>query len=122
MTYELAKLLKDSGFPQDKELHNKIGEGVGICKCERFGFVDIREDCNCKAKDIAYQPTLEELISACGDEFGFLYLNPENGMWLARERGIEPIHPELNGHKHYETRKEAVAKLYIELNKKSFYE
>jgi hypothetical protein len=50
MNYELAKALKDAGFPQNTKYGAMAMEDGG-----RLGF-----------------PTLEELIEACGDRFGSL--------------------------------------------------
>lgn len=57
MNYELAKKLKDAGFPQPK-----IGEGLGrdLYPCEGYWHAD--HDAKCKR---AYAPTLSELIEEC---------------------------------------------------------
>ena len=54
MNYELAKELKDAGFPQD------YSQGV------LAHFVFEADDIT---SDSAYEPTLSELIEACGDRF-----------------------------------------------------
>lgn len=97
MNYELTKKLKEAGFPIKIETHRQSS-----------GWEEY----------IMIPPTLSELIEACGERFGFLLLNQENKMWLGREKGIEPIHPEFSGYKHYETPEEAVANLWLKLNKK----
>lgn len=112
MNYELAKKLKDAGFLQKPESYPFVYDKNGT-----LAHMISDRDWNMQDTDIKI-PTLSELIEACGKQFGFLILNQENGMWLAREKGIEPIHPELSGHKHYDTPEEAVAKLWLELNKK----
>lgn len=98
MDYELAKQLKDAGFPQ-----------VAIA-LERANWFHDQE------RGPVLLPTLEELIEACRQDFGFILLNPENGMWLVRPCGIEPIHPEFSGHKHYHTPREAVARFWLSLH------
>ena len=91
MNYKLAKQLKEVGFPQHKfEDHNK-------------------ECLNRVNMDVCF-PTLSELIEACGDEFtslgrGYIRDNPyfEAESYELSCKGKIPL--------------EAVAKLYIKLNK-----
>lgn len=59
ISYELAKQLKDLGFPQTKKDGVYLSD-IGILRDE-YG------------ADGSYAPTLSELIEACGD--GFLSLN-----------------------------------------------
>ena len=95
MTYKLAKQLKDAGFPQrtfDVETHY-----AGKC-----------------FEDRCYIPTLSELIDACGLEIWSLeriVINLKQ-KWYANYEcsGV----PKTNG----KTPEEAVAKLWIKLNKK----
>ena len=62
MTYELAKQLKDAGFPQ-KEVHESR------CPChEPWGMCGLEAHNNRPP----YIPTLSELISELGDKFGNL--------------------------------------------------
>jgi hypothetical protein len=107
ISYELAKQLKDAGFPQ-------AGHG---------GFATIsptREE-NMRVlvgeepqRDRAYIPTLEELIQACGDKFWSLErdLDPDEiwGAYPANEIGDGP--PAFGS-----TPTEAVARLWLALNK-----
>jgi len=106
MNYELAKQLKDAGF-------------------------EMSEDCQCDNGE----PTLSELIDACGDGFGELckvekgrYVNPKNLKELLNiEWEAYPTAEEFNKHSDCEvgccgmelgkTPEEAVAKLWLELNK-----
>ena len=90
MNYELAKQLKDAGFPQLPQ-HN---------------FLINPND----ADDGVTAPTLSELINACGEKFGSLSKDGGTYKWLASS------HPDefYEGGK---TPEEAVAKLYIKLNK-----
>lgn len=88
MTYKLAKRLKEAGFPQperSEDLPMRNGNWI----------MDV------------YEPTLEELIDACGE--GFFSLERNDREWNAakhpsEQRGKTPL--------------EAVAKLYIKLNAK----
>jgi hypothetical protein len=64
LTYELAKQLKDAGFPQGVEegayfIFNDGKRVEGQLRTER-------------SAEISKIPTLSELIEACGDEFGIL--------------------------------------------------
>ena len=71
MTYELAKKLKDAGFPLIPK---------HICKHETT--------CDCA---ISVKPTLKELIKACGDENEFS-LQRHDGIWIARkEKESQPF-------------------------------
>lgn len=87
MTYELAKQLKDAGFPHSK--YWQIINGNMWC-------------------DDSEAPTLSELIEACGDGFGYL---EKNFSWWARDSEEQFL--ECRG----KTPEEAVAKLWLTLNK-----
>ena len=97
MRYELAKKLKDAGFPYKKSL-----------------FGGLTEESYLDEKGNTYnQPTLSELIEACGDSFGSLGVNGQginNKKWhcFGKNRLIE----------FGKTPEEAVANLWLELNKK----
>ena len=56
MTYELAKKLKDVGFPQ-KEEYIYISHGKG--------FKTVKKDLD----SLVSNPNLSQLIEACGDRF-----------------------------------------------------
>lgn len=95
MDYELALKLKNAGFPQ-----------------KNLGGYNFSEDLNC--------PTLSELIEECGDSLRWIKHNihDKKVAWLAQ--GCNS----LTGHKgkdircRAETIEEAVANLWLELNKK----
>lgn len=116
MDYKLAQQLKDAGFPQGDGtyIYGYIGS---ICRRESKGEQRSGDksccddyDCSWQAEEV-YLPTLSELIEACGDRFDSLE-KIENGWYAGTETGT-------NGpHGVGDTPKEAVAKLYIELNKK----
>lgn len=95
MNYELAKQLKDAGFPQSDECEH-CGNFLG----GTFRLAD--ED--------VYRPTLSELIEACGDNFESLMLRLHNHTWAVSS----PL-AMLGG---FKTPEEAVAKLWLALNKK----
>lgn len=102
MNYELAKELKDAGFPQEEE----FGTFIPDPNCTRG-------DCGHNEKCAVYEPTLSELIQACEQEFEGLQqgvLKPIR--WYAKStRNEDEI---LEG----ETPDEAVARLWLALNKK----
>ncbi len=100
MTYELAKKLKDAGFP--------------FKKCS---FPDYPSGCSAELFYEYHFPTLSELIEACGAPFGLVYSHSgklwsaytnkqKKGIWLGKDdTGNTP--------------EEAVANLWLELNKKN---
>lgn len=89
--YELAKALKDAGFPQD-------GNGT---KATAF-FAD----------ETVYIPTLTELIEACGDDFYDLMV--EKKVWRARVANFVRM-GELMADAFGTTPLEAVAHLWLAL-------
>ncbi len=95
ITYDLALKLKNAGFKQS-------GNG-SVTYGERF-----------EEKEV-YMPTLSDIIETCGDEFWTLeyLIDPEDITgWVAFRRE----YPDVGFHGL--TAIEAVANLYIELNKK----
>jgi len=95
MTYETAKKLKDAGFPMEYELDN-------FSDFDKYkAWIDI---------------DLSELIEACGDKFDALGKCKDDGMsrivdgWIAVD--------EDNKRRWGKTPEEAVAKLWLALNKK----
>lgn len=117
MNYELAKKLKDAGFPQ-------YGEGEKYCepqwRARKIDFNFVSCDCD-HTTDEAYFPTLGELIEACGDEFNCLFKHPEEE-WRAGyavsevEAGFGFANRTKIGDG--STPEEAVANLWLQLNKK----
>src|SRR3954470_15427463 len=86
MNYEIAKQLKDAGFPQ---------AGSGRWLIEGYKVAQVRVSAFPEPKGIrAYEPTLEELIEACGRPF-WLEINVgfEGDVWLAGKNiGPPPPH------------------------------
>jgi hypothetical protein len=105
MNYELAKELKDAGFPQE-------GKGARIAPPDKI--VARRED-------FAYVPALEELIEACGKNFMRLETVAANGWWEAHGRfwntdgSLYFRDPSLG-----DTPAEAVAHLWLAVNSKRY--
>jgi len=107
MNYELAKQLKDAGFPQIKNLRT-FPPGCSHWGTKDHPVGDI--SCECWISD----PTLEELIEACGDNFEFLVKRSPtmNPFWEAYMRNGESL---CGGG---QTPIEAVAHLWLALNQK----
>lgn len=101
MNYELAKELKEAGFPQDGDNRDAVGEPV---HAGNFG------------TGFAYVPTLEELIDACGYNFHSVAQQESCGIlgWRARSRAKRPIVSVAAF-----SCLEAVARLWLALNKKA---
>jgi len=93
ISYELAKQLKEAGFPQDGDIEQWENHGDN-------------------SGDGVFKPTLSELIEACGDEFESLSLHPyyDGDIYMVFGRNTLGF----NG----STPEEAVANLYLALNKK----
>jgi len=98
MDFALAKNLKDTGFPQMLD------------KKDRYSFFDgpdtTGEDC--------YAPTLSELIEACGEDFNGLDREVDSKemevYWVGKAWS-------LDRNTHGSTPEEAVARLWLALNK-----
>ena len=113
MTYELAKQLKDAGFPQKGKGAWEWVERVGVDVTGPF-----------------YFPTLPELIEACpktrqekGEEYpGYLSLSATDNGWKA---GYDRFYPyegnmfDMDTESLGSTPKEAVANLWLALNGKT---
>lgn len=128
MNYELAKELTDAGFPQDIKVGDKyyseIGHprlGIPHQQAENISFVDHTDIINKLCSDgFTKIPTIEELIDACGEkEFTLKRIHDNKLGWIWKVYGwttkdaIEQI--TSTG----KTPTEAVAKLWLVLNKKS---
>jgi len=120
MNYKLAKQLKDAGFPQEaKKFYFEKGQ-VSVDETEKEYHSDD------KTKKVSV-PTLEELIDACGEDFGRLdrvRVSDDEIQYIAfaKERGVVKC-SECSRLRHGEdivgngdTPEEAVAKLWLKLN------
>ena len=110
MNYELAKELKEAGFPQQIRQGDSVYNDRGIeLKLFKYGeFVDIASE----SDDWYKMPTLSELIEACGERFEGLRRQPDPDIetpeiWFADRDGYcsPGSSPE-----------EAVARLWMVLN------
>jgi len=90
MNYDIAKKLKEAGFPQ-------LWKNEGFRTIKGYG-------------EISYIPTLEELIEACGKP---LLIEGVADYWIS-QRGMFKTQGK--------TPSEAVANLWLELNKKTMRE
>lgn len=101
MNYELAKQLKDAGFPVIWENDYYTPEGM-IFRSNSSRPIQGNE---------IFIPILSELIEACGDDFK--ELKKIGGRFFAMSEKHAGYSKRENG-----TPEEAVAKLWLELNKK----
>ena len=100
MKYETAKQLKDAGWPQVGPLHHDINPN------------ELADSNSLESVD---EPTLSELIEACGDEVVLEHVNSEGlhpwtaGTFIDHDGEIEKAFTA-------ETPEEAVAKLWLALH------
>ena len=123
MNYELAKKLKDAGFPQGA---SKMAHFPELCGLETkqswhgdkpYRFHDWDESLKCC--EFISTPTLSELISACGDEFDTLHHNGviwQAGIGDGEDGGSFVADYVPMGES--STPEEAVANLWLALNEK----
>lgn len=110
LTYELAKELKDAGFPQNTEKsYCFTREGI---KLNRTPSKKQRAQMDLVGVDVFAAPTLSELIEECGDAF-YSLSRYSNNHWVAIANGsvwmdTTSENPEV-----------AVARLWLVLQKKS---
>jgi hypothetical protein len=111
MNYELAKELKEAGFPQPDLLpvdgvQRLYGLGKGEWKSKNGGA-------------IVYVPTLEELIAACGAGFGaaILSLHPTTKWAVGESVHDDDIYIGAT-YAEAPTLTEAITRLWLALNKK----
>lgn len=99
MNYELAKKLKDAGYPQKGSAHPLVLNPPGPPPKGIY------------SSESAINPTLEELIDACGDYLGDITKTDEGWYTNAENAGN---YPQSDG----STPSEAVANLWLALNSK----
>lgn len=136
MNYSLALELKNAGFPQ-----NKDGDGTFLCECSHLSKDPEAKTVLGDTHERAYVPTLEELIEACvsqmvsinkwGDNLNFFELSPNINSsgdldkigkiseWRATwSIGISLDFIKISKNYFGSTPSEAVARLWLALNKK----
>lgn len=106
MNYELCKSLKDAGFPQ-----NYVNISDPNCKDTRHAKLAFLGIC-CGV----YEPYLSDLIRACGDGIRSIYRMDK--VWFAVSVDEDDKINDLGKDCYGSTPEEAVAKLWLALNKK----
>lgn len=103
ISYKLAEQLKDAEWEGLIKICDNKNENHGYCNADK-------QDCKLSMLGI---PTLSKLIEACGEEFYYLtkYIIGSGTYWRA-------FSMDGNGTNKADTPEEAVAKLWLELNKK----
>lgn len=122
IAYELAKELKDARFPQNADTYWVQHDGEDGMEFVIHPKWDSRtiesyEEAYPLSKIVA-APTLSELIEACGDDTE-IHINGLNGKWRAEKAGHSNFGPEGFIPNDGPTPEEAVAKLWLALNKKA---
>lgn len=117
MNYELAKKLKDAGFPQRVTYST---EYTGAKAYTSDGeLIEFDDGFWRNGSPIYYVPTLSELIDVCGEDFRMLLLHTQYKKKLSEPWETIPNkkrRPEIKGCKG-KTPEEAVANLWLVLNK-----
>ncbi len=115
INYELAKKLKDAGFPQEDGHFYWFDTGTRsmFLECVSDESEALHEHSR-EYQRLAMVPTLSELIEACGDNV-FLEVYKDTKSCSASNR---PYSQENEKRGRGSTPEEAVANLWLELNKK----
>jgi hypothetical protein len=108
MNYELARELKDAGFPNIKDLQHRQGREFILPD----GSVPVYSLGNAENVKGWFVPTLEELIEACGKRFDRLLAYHDRGDWEATsEKDSDSLFKSATG----KTPTEAVGRLWLDL-------
>lgn len=132
LNYELCKQLKDAGFTQeegDGYTHSYNERAIPISKIDLEKLKDGRiKMLQITDVDTVYVPTLSELIEACNklrlDQTYFTLTfekdinDKKNDEWLAGFQVFYDCHPSWEPVAYGSTAEEAVANLWLDLNKK----
>ncbi len=106
LPYDLAKELKDAGWPQPNHKRPRNWGGDFILPPE------LDPDLDLVSQDAPYSPSLSELIEACGEGFDELYRVHHTEMWGASGGYLTTT--KTTRHK---TPEIAVARLWLALKK-----
>lgn len=113
MTFELAKKLKDCGFPQgdnpEQQMLREEGQIPEVDNRTMWIKYFTPEYVEEMKEKIVYIPTLAELIEVCGEEFESLNKREHN--WYANLDSIFKKHRDIKG----STPEEAIANLWLKL-------
>ena len=133
INYKMAKALKEAGFkykaPETYQEAYTSGGKLAYMDCDKGGVFWLDNDV-LDEEDLIFIPTLSELIDACGKRFAKLTRlippNPRKArrqLWLAYGFELEPIDntaPKPMISEMGKTPEEAVAKLWLKLNKNHY--
>lgn len=108
MDYNLAKELKEDGFPQS------VGTAYGFHDGLETGELVDERNTSVDYDYFAYVPTLSELIEACGGRFHALQRYDSNN-WIAYSNESNDLGIEAHIYKVGETPEGVVAKLWLAL-------
>ena len=123
MDYSLAKKLKDAGFVQGDSFENLLAYGAAVeylkvnkpsdALIKDYDTVlgHLKELYSDEVEEHFYEPTLEELIDACGDGFERLVRSVDGKEWRAYSKNA-------SNQQTGKTPSEAVANLWLALQKK----
>jgi predicted RNase H-like HicB family nuclease len=107
MNYTLAKKLKDAGFPFQPKFYKAVKKDNTPVTTDK--------DLGIEGEDYVFVPELSELIEACGDEMAWLHNSVKSTKWVAQTFLDDEQNSQQGEGK---TPEEAVANLWLELNKK----
>ena len=125
VNYDLAKKLKDSGFPQVGDSRFCFVEGNPMVLCFGIEYWSNGDEVSRKMlmpPNALYVPTLSELIEACGESLDFIKRGDKDLLsslldkeeiatdWVAGTKDLKLL-------KFGQTPEEAVANLWLALNK-----
>ena len=115
MHYELWKELKDAGFPQKSGRYiSETGRHGGWSSDKGIEEFDDKIG---GYEHWAYIPTLEELIEACGEDFQRVEnTKPMHDRW--RAYSWDQAYGDIDDFHYGESPAEAIARLWLHLNKK----
>jgi len=119
MNYELAKKLKEAGFPQEGEF---VWIDRNLKKTETNEqrtivlWKDVVSEWEPNCEILCYNPTLSELIYACSKEVNFILVDRGN-FWECGGNDENEEGMNIWGKVEGKTPEEAVANLWLSLNK-----
>lgn len=120
ISHELAKELKGAGFPQENGEWYQRGDRIINAHEEDAGLL-LSYVPRLDTTEPVKIPSLEELIEACGVRFNELEKirhTRKPGLWTAYSLICEECGVDKNSHAYGKTPTEAVARLWLVLNKK----
>lgn len=121
MTYELAKRLKDAGFPQlDPAVNVRRGYFVVPATSKAIQNRRVHKGAVTPTQERAYIPTSEELIEELGEKFKMLSLHGDGPRFYAGGGKLLRVYDDIGHHFEFaatgDTPLEALAELYIAIH------